>query len=212
MREESKTGQRSILSFWLKPKAGRDKQNAAVEEAAACTSDGSGTDSSLTNNQANDVSESSKSDELEFRDTPSQPKLRVYPQTGGRRFRAEWYHNRPWLEYSKQKDAAFCFPCRIFTPSNADAAFISLGFRKWQHALDCKKGFPQHERSVAHTEAMARRFEKQERQKTGESIVKRLVTDQVENNRYYLRSIAEVIQFLVVRPKKSCCFRKPDRP
>jgi len=34
--------------------------------------------------------------------------------------------------------------------------------------------------------------------KTGESIVKRLVTDQVENNRYYLRSIAEVIQFLVV--------------
>jgi len=131
MTEESKTGQRSILSFSLKPKAGRDKQNAAVEEAAACTSDGSGTDSSLSN----DVSESSTSDELEFRDTTSQPKLREYPQTGGRRFRAEWYHNRPRLEYSKQKDAAFCFPCRLFTPSNADAAFISLGFRKYVDEL-----------------------------------------------------------------------------
>ena len=31
-----------------------------------------------------------------------------------RRFRFEWYVNRKWLEYSIDKDAAFCFYCYLF--------------------------------------------------------------------------------------------------
>ena len=30
------------------------------------------------------------------------------------RFRSEWYINRKWLEYSIDKDVAFCFYCYLF--------------------------------------------------------------------------------------------------
>ena len=26
----------------------------------------------------------------------------------------EWYKSQPWLEYSVERDAAFCYPCRVF--------------------------------------------------------------------------------------------------
>ena len=49
---------------------------------------------------------------------PAQPRLKQYPQNNkGRRFRPEWYRDRSWLEHSETRDDAFCFPCRIFRPS-----------------------------------------------------------------------------------------------
>ena len=43
----------------------------------------------------------------------------VYPTSGSkkhpRRFQSNWFKSFPWLEYSPTKDAAFCFPCFLFS-------------------------------------------------------------------------------------------------
>ena len=47
-------------------------------------------------------------------DLPSQPKLGSYPSNSqNRSFRANWYVNRPWLEYSMSND-------RVYTASTVD--------------------------------------------------------------------------------------------
>lgn len=49
---------------------------------------------------------------------PSQPVLKCFPYTeiNGkvRAFNIDYYERFPDLEYSGQKDAVFCFPCRMF--------------------------------------------------------------------------------------------------
>ena len=51
---------------------------------------------------------------------PIQPVLE-YPSTysGNKylKFQAAWYSQFPWLEYSRTKDAAFCYHCRCFGSS-----------------------------------------------------------------------------------------------
>jgi len=39
-----------------------------------------------------------------------------------------------WLEYSIQKDAVFCYPCRVFgtTTNKSEDTFVSTGFRNWK--------------------------------------------------------------------------------
>jgi hypothetical protein len=50
---------------------------------------------------------------------PYQPKKDVYPSSGEnghkRRFQHHWFGAFSWLEYSPIKDAAFCFPCFLFS-------------------------------------------------------------------------------------------------
>ena len=51
-------------------------------------------------------------------ESPTQPKI-IFPlrKFGMRRphgFSREWYRSYQWLEYSVERDAAFCFPCRMF--------------------------------------------------------------------------------------------------
>jgi len=70
------------------------------------------------------------------------------------------------LEYSAAKDAAFCFPCRLFASSSSyargggvprdtpDEAYISKGFNSWKKALEKKKGFPKHEETFCHRHAV----------------------------------------------------------
>lgn len=43
-----------------------------------------------------------------------------------RSFKAKWYKEFPWLEYSKKLDAAFCFPCRFFLKTNQEKEKIIL--------------------------------------------------------------------------------------
>jgi len=51
-------------------------------------------------------------------DKPNQVRLESDPvrHFSGKKhsFSFVWYQNRPWLEYSVQMDAAYCFPCRQF--------------------------------------------------------------------------------------------------
>lgn len=80
---------------------------------------------------------------------PVQPKLASFnPKQYGnskRDFSASWYNGRTWLEYSVEKGAAFCFPCRHFKISSKDCTYTKEGYSNWRHALDKHKGFKKHE-------------------------------------------------------------------
>lgn len=76
-------------------------------------------------------------------DKPKQVRLENYPVryfSGKKRsFSFAWYQNRPWLEYSVKRDAAFCFPCRLFSSTShtsSDLVFKETGFRDWKHAIE----------------------------------------------------------------------------
>jgi hypothetical protein len=70
---------------------------------------------------------------------PCQPKIKRedFPQHdcgGMRRFQPMWFDEYKWLEYSVDKDAAFCFFCYLFKDSSKFAggdAFVDGGFRNW---------------------------------------------------------------------------------
>ncbi|XP_021724721.1 zinc finger MYM-type protein 1-like [Chenopodium quinoa] len=69
---------------------------------------------------------------------PCQPKDHAFPQTlfgpKKRRFNVNWFDTWPtWLEYSVEKDAAFCFICYLFKDGNTAGvdAFVNGGFRRW---------------------------------------------------------------------------------
>ena len=49
----------------------------------------------------------------------------------GRSFQEKWYQQYSWLEYSKELDAAFCFPRRFFHPKplRSDKTFTLTGFK-----------------------------------------------------------------------------------
>ncbi|KAJ4755524.1 zinc finger MYM-type-like protein [Rhynchospora pubera] len=79
---------------------------------------------------------------------PRQPMLQDFPQTlfgdKQRRFNKAWYSQYPyWLEYSIQKDAAYCLCCYLFKPENREGggdAFTSTGFKNWKN----KKSLDEH--------------------------------------------------------------------
>ena len=48
-------------------------------------------------------------------------------------FEKKQYNDFNWLEYSIEKDAVFCFPCRFFGLA-ADDSLTRIGFRYWKHA------------------------------------------------------------------------------
>ena len=71
---------------------------------------------------------------------PFQPLLESYPKSNSvdhrRSFQATWFALFPsWLEYSVEKDAAFCLPCYLFhtpTEHRGHTAFIVDGFQNWK--------------------------------------------------------------------------------
>lgn len=49
-----------------------------------------------------------------------------------RSFNAKYYNEFKWVEYSVEKDAVFCFCCRIFGCSFTDNVFTKSGFTNWK--------------------------------------------------------------------------------
>jgi len=87
---------------------------------------------------------------------PIQARLQKYPKTNGRSFRYSWFDKHPWLEYSTEKDAAFCFACRNFAlerNSQSSDVFSSAGFQDWSKALAKNRGFDKHSMSKDHSAA-----------------------------------------------------------
>ncbi|KAJ1255935.1 hypothetical protein BS78_K130800 [Paspalum vaginatum] len=70
---------------------------------------------------------------------PCRPKMKKddFPQHdcgGMRRFLPQWFSEFSWLEYSVDRDAAYCFVCYLFKDSNKFAGgdnFVNGGFRNW---------------------------------------------------------------------------------
>ena len=112
------------------------EENSQETLAAAATA----SDGNDTNKAPTDIASSPL-------ETPKQPVIK-FPQrafgTGRKRgFNVEWYKRYPWLEYSIQRDAAYCYSCRLFTARqhhSRDSTFSIIGFRNWKHAMG-KKGF-----------------------------------------------------------------------
>ncbi|XP_021747713.1 zinc finger MYM-type protein 1-like [Chenopodium quinoa] len=76
---------------------------------------------------------------------PCQPKNHVFPQRliapKKRHFCVKWFETwGSWLEYSMEKDSAYCFICYLFKDENAFGgdAFVIDGFRSWNR-LDILK-------------------------------------------------------------------------
>ncbi|XP_021776368.1 uncharacterized protein LOC110740197 [Chenopodium quinoa] len=89
---------------------------------------------------------------------PCQPKDFIFPQTSifgkNRRFCAKWFDTWTWLEYSVEKDAAYCFPCYLFKDENAFGgdAFVSDGFKSWNRSDLIRKHVGKH--TSAHNNAV----------------------------------------------------------
>lgn len=99
-----------------------------------------------------------------------QIRLHNYPKQNSRSFQVNWFSNFQWLQYSRERDAVFCYACMQFeSPDNKEKIFTKSGFRSWKHALDAR-GFPRHEQSVHHLQAMALWQEKMHRTDTSSSI------------------------------------------
>lgn len=139
------------------------------------------------------------SDIAKIGETIKQVILDKYPKENNRAFVVDWFKRFKWLQYSVEKDAAFCYPCQQFLPHGSkQTSYTSTGFRNWKNATDSKTGFPKHEKSVSHIQAMAMWQEKLCRISTTSSVETLLHQNALDKNIYYVKSIIEVIQFLVI--------------
>uniref|UniRef100_H3ADQ8 TTF-type domain-containing protein n=1 Tax=Latimeria chalumnae TaxID=7897 RepID=H3ADQ8_LATCH len=117
----------------------------------------------------------------------------------------KWYVNRPWLEYSVKADKGFCFPCRMYACLDNTGGmvadmffFIKSGFCNWKNALSQGNGFIKHENSLVHLNAMVDWTAARTREATGATIAALVSSAQIERNRYYLKTLAKIIQFAVI--------------
>ena len=132
---------------------------------------------------------------------PAQPVGPFPSQTCGKRkrsFNSEWYKMFPWIEYSKESDSVFCFPCRFFAsrPGRVDEAFISNGFHDWKHALGKKGALHKHSKSIAHKDALICFNGYKHMQESNSSVADMVGSaraQHVAKNIHYVKSIAEVI-------------------
>lgn len=91
---------------------------------------------------------------------PTQPKGYSFPHSNFRAFRAQWFDDYDWLEYSVSKDAAYWFYCFLFR-KEADhekfghEVFSEIGYDNWKHATT--RGFPDYCRVVNCCHNKARR-------------------------------------------------------
>ncbi len=118
--------------------------------------------------------------------------------TKKRSFNPDWFKTYSWLEYSVERDAGFCFPCRHFGVGSgrAEHTFTKEGFRDWKHATG-KEGILQgHASCFAHIQATRSWHDYKQNQEHGTSVADRLGSarnEQIRLNRHYLQSVAEVI-------------------
>lgn len=53
--------------------------------------------------------------------------------TQNRRFQSSWFLRFQWLEFSIEKESAFCFACYLFVNNSTQHdTFITKGFKNWK--------------------------------------------------------------------------------
>ena len=134
--------------------------------------------------------------------SPVQPLIK-FPNTvigsKSRSFNSEWYRKYKWLEYSIQNNAAFCYACCLFpaaTTSRAEQALTHTGYRDWKHATGKQGILEKHNACHTHKQAMISWSEYMKNTEKGTTIADRLNSArnlQIQANRHYMRTLAEVI-------------------
>ena len=132
---------------------------------------------------------------------PVQPKLRDFPRTtfsSGKNtrdhcFSSRWYVQYPFIEYSAERDAVFCFPCRLFPPcrKHIEVVFTKSGYSGWK---DIGSALDKHESSGAHLDSMAQWTAYRQTQVCG-TVSDHLNKERaagIEANRKYLKSVTKV--------------------
>ena len=131
---------------------------------------------------------------------PSQSTVQFPPLVGTKKryFNPDWFKMYSWLEYSVEKDAAFCFPCRHFSTKSgrAEDTFTKKGFRNWKKATGKEGILIGHASCLTHIQAVSSWYEYKQNEEHGTSVASRLDSARNEHirlNRHYLQSVAEVI-------------------
>jgi hypothetical protein len=140
-------------------------------------------------------------------DVPTQPLMRNYPAHiighKARRFNRKWYDEHKWLEYSISTDAAYCSVCRHFAGTGilCSDTFIKTGFRSWNRGTGDSKtnAFLIHKNSECHVTALAKKAEFLSMSATGQTVLSQIDkghANRVLENRYYIKSVIEVIRLI----------------
>ena len=140
---------------------------------------------------------------------PNQPKHSQYPKSKYKEtdpsplaFQLNWYRRYPWLHYSVEKDAAFCFYCCKYLETHdiserVEPAYTVTGFRNWKRSLESKKGFAKHQSSGLHKKAKDEVSEISEIPNRDLSeMMSSNLTNERKNNQGMLLKILSSIQFL----------------
>ena len=131
---------------------------------------------------------------------PCQPLIR-FPTTDitgkQRSFNAQWYKLYDWIEYSVQKDAVFCYPCRLFQSSGmSHNTFTVTEYRDWKHASGKGGILTVHNKCATHVDAMAAWAQYKLNTSHNSTIDQRMKSNRaqvIKNNRHYLKALVEVV-------------------
>ncbi|KAL4614323.1 hypothetical protein ACB092_07G045800 [Castanea dentata] len=116
-----------------------------------------------------------------------------------RRFRSKWYVNRNWLEYSIDKDAAFCFYCYLFGQDvgkqGGGETFVTNGFKLWNQLVKLESYVggvnSAHNQAVKKSEDLLKK-----KQHIQSVLIKQSNQDKAEY-RVQLNAIVDCIRFLL---------------
>lgn len=74
-----------------------------------------------------------------------------------RSFNPLWFDTYRWLEYSIERNAAYCYACRFFSTGNhqSEAPFVTTGFTNWKNAPGRNGRLEKHDTSERHQHAMS---------------------------------------------------------
>lgn len=134
-------------------------------------------------------------------EAPVQPKVKFPTTLQGnkhRSFNSEWYKQYRCLEYSRERNAAYCYPCRLFTTGSGRywETFTTNGFCDWKHAMGKDGIISCHDRCKTHMQAMVAWQEYTKNKASGTSIAHRLDSARsqlIAKNRHYLKTILQVL-------------------
>lgn len=189
-------------SFWnKKPKPNEATNKTAdsidIPEQTANASDA--TDTNETLGSTSHVHSNIPSDISRIGDEKKEQNLSNHQfkkHADGRSFQAKWLQIYSWLEYSKEKNAAFCYACRQFGLGNTNDVFTTTGYDNWHSALSKGKGLKKHECTEFHKNSMLSWAEKTSRINTNQQVTNILNASILEKRRYYLKGIISTILFL----------------
>ncbi|CAM8951655.1 unnamed protein product [Rhodiola kirilowii] len=135
---------------------------------------------------------------------PHQPKLNNYPQTFDgrekRHFQHRWFTLYPWLEYSKARDRAFCFPCFLFEKNPPRYPLFTVeGCCNWGRMLAGENGIcvqhigklnSTHQKNVQSWADLLRTSQHIDR------VIDRLPPEIVRQNRLRLKTTIAAVKYL----------------